>query len=408
MKSKPVVMDGLPLHKAIRDGNIEAARTWIEAGVNINEKDAASGDTPLYVAVSTRNIEILKLLVEKGADIGEKHPIFDETPLDLALNNSDKKMVEILIKAGAGINVRSESAWIAVQHSPNQSEPFMETNLIDAEDEVISTSPNSLVHHKLALHSAVKKNDVVMIEYLLSRGADVNVRENSKYTPLHNAVIHNKGKSHLDAIKVLLEHRADLDAVDDHGMTPIHYLKRDSQVNDEILELIFNHMTDNGPKNKNNGKTSPKSAREKKGPSCLKKEERNCEKQNEKKTVVEKEACYDSDTTITDRQNRTMESSTDSAKFCETTVIDLWSKKNDTVEKWKKPSGNYETKMEIQKWQKLEENIEDIRENIEKNIVSQLGAIHVNNKSMSTTLKHLLLLVTVFFCFIIQFCFLEY
>jgi len=56
------------LHLAALQGNIEALRRHIEAGSNLNEKDAY-GSSPLIIAATFGRTEVARVLIEAGADL---------------------------------------------------------------------------------------------------------------------------------------------------------------------------------------------------------------------------------------------------------------------------------------------------------------------------------------------------
>lgn len=56
--------------KLIQQGNFEAVKSMIEAGVNINKKSI--GMTPLMFAARQNRVKIVKLLIANGADLNVK------------------------------------------------------------------------------------------------------------------------------------------------------------------------------------------------------------------------------------------------------------------------------------------------------------------------------------------------
>ena len=88
----------IPLHKAVRDGNIEDVKTLILNGAEINSMDV-SNRTPLDWAVCKNQILIAKLLLQNGADVNiiKDDTIFD-TPLHVASGFGCLEMVEMLIR----------------------------------------------------------------------------------------------------------------------------------------------------------------------------------------------------------------------------------------------------------------------------------------------------------------------
>lgn len=58
---------------AIISGNLEVVKQHIEAGTDINMKDAMSGSTPLITASSFGKTDITKALIDAGADLSLKN-----------------------------------------------------------------------------------------------------------------------------------------------------------------------------------------------------------------------------------------------------------------------------------------------------------------------------------------------
>ena len=59
------------IHQAAYDGNIEAVKQHLSAGVNANVKDI-NKMTPLHRAAPMGHKEIIELLIAKGADVNAK------------------------------------------------------------------------------------------------------------------------------------------------------------------------------------------------------------------------------------------------------------------------------------------------------------------------------------------------
>ncbi|WP_027077473.1 ankyrin repeat domain-containing protein [Maribacter antarcticus] len=57
------------IQTAVLSGNLEIVKQHIEAGSDINQKDAMSGSTPLMSAVTFNKIEISKALIDAKADL---------------------------------------------------------------------------------------------------------------------------------------------------------------------------------------------------------------------------------------------------------------------------------------------------------------------------------------------------
>lgn len=74
VESKVVVAQPkINLQTAVLSGNLEVVKQHIEAGTDINKKDAMSGSTPLITAASFGKNNIAKALIDAGADLTLKN-----------------------------------------------------------------------------------------------------------------------------------------------------------------------------------------------------------------------------------------------------------------------------------------------------------------------------------------------
>jgi ankyrin repeat protein len=231
-----------PLFFAVREGHIDAARTLLQAGVNVNEtlkptdlstlvvgasyRPVRAGTSPLLMAVENGHFELAIALVEAGADPNDQRSGF--TPLHAitwvrkpdASDTGDPppigsgrltslQFVRALVERGAKVNARLEKA------APR---PPASATLLGME----GTTPFLM---------AADRADVPLMRELLALGADPFLPNANKTTPLMAAAglgtanpLEEAGTESeaLDAVKVLLDLGADIDAVDDKGDTAMH------------------------------------------------------------------------------------------------------------------------------------------------------------------------------------------
>jgi len=64
------------------------------------------------------------------------------------------------------------------------------------------------------LHIAALRGHLEMLQYLLSKGIQVNIRDNAGHTPLHYAAF----EGNIDCVKLLVENAADMNAVNSDKM----------------------------------------------------------------------------------------------------------------------------------------------------------------------------------------------
>lgn len=229
-----------PLFFAVREGHIEAVRTLLKAGVNVNEAlqpdergadvpvtDAvAKGTSPLLMAVQNGHFDLAIALVEAGADPNDRRTGF--TPLHAVTwvrrpDASDAgdpppigsgrltslQFVRALAERGANVNARLDKGapkapYAATLLKTEGSTPFL---------------------------MATDRADLPLMRELLKLGADPLVPNADNTTPLMAAAglgtanpLEEAGTEAeaLEAVRLLLELGADVNAVDTNGDTAIH------------------------------------------------------------------------------------------------------------------------------------------------------------------------------------------
>jgi len=96
----------IDIQMAVLSGNLEAVRQYIEAGTDINKKDAMSGATPLISAASFGKNDIAKALIDAGADLTLKNND-GSTALHVAAFFCRIEIVQMLMDAKVDKTVRN-------------------------------------------------------------------------------------------------------------------------------------------------------------------------------------------------------------------------------------------------------------------------------------------------------------
>src|SRR5262249_38861150 len=154
------------LAKAIREGDLKAVRAQLDAGTDVNARDA-DDNTPLLLAAAYAGPECVELLLKKGADVNAKNER-GATPLIRAATNYEK--AKLLIDAGA--DVKEKTAW--------------------------GRTPLTLAARKYGNSKTVK--------LLLDKGADAKERNDRGVNPIQVAA----ACGDLDTVKLLVEAGADV------------------------------------------------------------------------------------------------------------------------------------------------------------------------------------------------------
>jgi ankyrin repeat protein len=168
----------LPLHKAIKENNIEVARELINKGINLDSQDL-NGSTALYYAIKESNIEVSRELINKGADLNivyKENSYFhpEHTALTLATQDGQTKIVEALIRKGIDINKKvngidrnnhlpdkKSALLIAIENNQNQ----IANRLIESG---ATNYPNGKCETPLSL--AFKAGELDIAEIILAKG----------------------------------------------------------------------------------------------------------------------------------------------------------------------------------------------------------------------------------------------
>ena len=106
--------DSPPIWHAAQQGHLEVVRLLIEAGADMNAKDAQyHEDTALLVAARGGHLEVVRLLVEAGADMNAANAR-GATALLVAAQQGHLEVVRLLIEAGADVNVANADGETAL------------------------------------------------------------------------------------------------------------------------------------------------------------------------------------------------------------------------------------------------------------------------------------------------------
>jgi len=230
-----------PLFFAVREGHIEVARALLAAGVNVNDtlqpkeggpnvgrydEPLGNGTSPLLMAVQNGHFELAIALVDAGADPNDQRTGF--TPLHTiswvrkpdASDGGDPppigsgrlttlQFVRALVERGANVNARVRK---------DAPRPPVSATMLGTE----GATPFLM---------AADRADLPLMRELLTLGADPLLPNADKSTPLMAAAglgtanpLEEAGTEAeaLDAVKLLLDLGADINAVDTNGDTAMH------------------------------------------------------------------------------------------------------------------------------------------------------------------------------------------
>ncbi|MGH1387812.1 ankyrin repeat domain-containing protein [Kordia sp.] len=106
ISEKEIAKPNIDIHGAVLTGNLKAVKQHIEAGTDINQKEAMSGSTPLMSAATFNKPEIAKVLINADADLSVKNND-GGTALHTAAFFGRIEIVQLLIDAKADKTIRN-------------------------------------------------------------------------------------------------------------------------------------------------------------------------------------------------------------------------------------------------------------------------------------------------------------
>lgn len=198
---------GTPLYIAATMGDRELVELLLNKGAHVNgDISGATIETPLHSAIAERHQEVAELLVKHGANVNASN-MSKRTPLHfLATYVKDGKLAELMIGKGADVTaqdkngetpydfaIRSgnqEVAAVLQQHGAKASgiaPPLPAALTMDTLNKLLESGmapDQQLPDGSTLLHAVVTEGNKVLVEKLLGRGGDINVKDKNGATPL--------------------------------------------------------------------------------------------------------------------------------------------------------------------------------------------------------------------------------
>lgn len=211
---------GNRLHKAIKDGDLATLKTVASEKTPLHEIDTA-GLTPLILAIALDNDDAARLLLEAGADPAQKDTR-GNTPLHTAAQRNNRNILTLLLTKSASPDPVNQIGQTPLHVAIETMNPQVAGMLINAGASLNRKDArgNNLLH--MICHRANPQYEKIL-EVMLKRVADVNLRNHDNMTPLHIAAVHGSA----NMLKLLVQAGAKVDARLGDGSNALFFCRPD-------------------------------------------------------------------------------------------------------------------------------------------------------------------------------------
>ncbi len=266
--------DANPLLIAVKDGNLENAKLFLEKGASVEEKDskenglldyALQSSNPESLAFAIEALPIpswnvadangcfpfIKVIVQRS-DFAKIKKCIDltndinradkngKTPLMYAAqSNVDVRTVKYLLDKGAKIDVKNSNEWSALMYAAryNPNPAVMEDLILRG----ASSEPNS-VGLTVTMLAACNPNPGVLMT-LLKYKDEINAATDKGKTALMYACENGQNSS---VIKMLIDNGANLNAKDSNGKTIREYLSANPSLSTSDIAIAWKSAEETG------------------------------------------------------------------------------------------------------------------------------------------------------------------
>ncbi|KAI0982874.1 hypothetical protein GJ496_007401 [Pomphorhynchus laevis] len=210
-----------------------------------------SGWTPLYVAMKSRNLEVARILLHHGANPNAVTKL-GSTPFLLASEVADLEIIKYFVECNAALDFAPSGSEADKLNITGQTPLFMATlkERLDVVQYLISKGVQVNVKNRYGVSPLLlcaEGGNFQMIKTLIEAGADVNICPTGPLaeqyllagqTPLFGTA----KKGHVQICKYLIENGADVNRATIAGITPLYTAVEENRLN--VVECLLSNNAD--------------------------------------------------------------------------------------------------------------------------------------------------------------------
>ncbi len=236
-----------PLMYAAAFGSLDAMKTLVAAGADVNAKNAF--DSTALLVCST-DLAKVRFLIEKGADVNARSKPGRTALLIAASYNGGSEIVRLLIDKGATVAVHGASGETPLTEATSANDTASIKLLVEKGADINAESQFG----QTPLMNASSEGNVEVMKLLLAKGAKVNAISGPKGGDVKNGpialglltplLLATGGGSGPETVKLLLDAGAKVDAIDVRGMTPLMLAVASDRADPRIVKLLLDKGAD--------------------------------------------------------------------------------------------------------------------------------------------------------------------
>ncbi|KAG7177400.1 Serine/threonine-protein phosphatase 6 regulatory ankyrin repeat subunit A-like 2, partial [Homarus americanus] len=228
------------MHTAAINDESQVMELLIQHDADIEAKDATDHRTPLFFTITKQSIRCFQLLLEKGANVNAVGRD-GKSVLHVAVEHNVKhgKMVRELIRRGASLKYTIVKSGYTPIHTAACIGDYELLKMFLKHDRNAANFCDR--KGNVPLHLSAEKGHKYSCNILLQYGANIDVNNKMKETPLHLAV---KG-SFISTCEELLISHCNINSEDKDGNTALlSSTASNKRCSKDILELLLQHKAD--------------------------------------------------------------------------------------------------------------------------------------------------------------------
>lgn len=170
------------IHWYSRLGDVEAVKREIMSSVSVELENSESwGSHPLHRAAASCNTEVVRALVEAGANVRAANRLHGWLPIHYAAKHGCAETLRVLIAAASPVQVIDKYGNQPIHLAAQSGDPDSVKILLDAGAKAdIQGGP----YLSQPIHEAARAGHAEVVQALLAAGADVNAPNDHGVTPL--------------------------------------------------------------------------------------------------------------------------------------------------------------------------------------------------------------------------------